>query len=176
MKIVIQTMGILFGIALGAASAGCSPSAAAPDPAPERAAAAERPPGAAPGTQAMASTTEAKIEATTEAKIEAKLSAPVDVTLTSSARTGTVVITLSLTAQADIPRGVGRIVLPKEVRLVGGQTQVDLGALKRGVVSQYQVTVEVPSTGQFRIFAGVDCRISSGVLIHKGARELVLGQ
>lgn len=107
---------------------------------------------------------------------EAKVSAPVDVTLTASAKSGTVVITLSLKAKADIPRGVGRIVLPEGVKLVSGQTKLELGALKRGGVSKHEVTVEVPSTGQYRIFAGVDCHITSGILMHKGAHELILGQ
>jgi hypothetical protein len=107
---------------------------------------------------------------------EAKVSAPVRVSLSSSAKAGTVVITLRVLPQADISRGVARIVLPQGIKLLGGRAEVDLGALKNGVASQHQVTVEVPSTGQYQIFAGVDCHITAGIRLHKPAEALMLGQ
>src|SRR5258708_3308644 len=54
---------------------------------------------------------------------EGKITAPVRVKLSASAKTGTVVVTLSVQALADIPRGVARIVLPAEVKLVSGQPE-----------------------------------------------------
>jgi hypothetical protein len=107
---------------------------------------------------------------------EAKVSAPVRVALTSSAKSGTAVITLSVQPLSDVARGVSRIVLPPGLKLLSGQTQIELGALKSGVASQHQVTVEIPSTGQFQVFAGVDCHITSGIRLHKAAEALVLGQ
>jgi hypothetical protein len=146
---MIKTLGLVTLIALGGAELGCSTTAAA-QPASD--------------TPVSANTNEAKI------------SAPVQVTLTSSAKSGTVVVTLSVQPKTDIPRGVARIVVPAGVKLVSGQAQMDLGPLKSGVAAQHQVTLEVPSTGQFQIFAGVDCHISSGIRLHKAAEALVLGQ
>jgi hypothetical protein len=107
---------------------------------------------------------------------EEKLSAPVEVTLNSSAKSGTVVITLGLKAGADIPRAVSRIVLPPGLKLVSGQTEINIPFLKRGAARDHRVTVAVPSTGEFTIFAGVDCHISSGIVLHKSAPELILGR
>jgi hypothetical protein len=108
--------------------------------------------------------------------MEAKPEVPVDVSLTSSTESGTVHITLNLTAKADIPRAVGKIVLPPAVKLIHGETRLDLGALKNGESRQLQVIVQVPAHGRFEIFAAVDCHISSGILMHKSAPSLVLGQ
>jgi len=161
---ITQTLGFLSLMALGIAAPGCSPSRVAAAPAPEQAAAAAATAQPASDPQAMANPAEAKI------------SAPAQVSLTSSAKSGTVVVTLNITPQADIPRGVARIVLPAGVQLVSGQVQGELGALKKGVAIQHQVTVEIPSTGQFQIFAGVDLHITSGIRLHKAAQVLVLGQ
>lgn len=154
MTTLTHTIGIAALIALssGALTSGCSSSRAAATPQQE------------PAAVAASGVT------------ETKTTAPVRVALTASGQVGTVVLTLDVLPQADIPRGIARIVLPKELKLVSGQAQAELGPLKRGVAVQHQVTVEVPSGGPFQVFAGVDCHITSGVHLHKPAEALVLGQ
>ncbi len=159
----IKTMKIVAVIAFASLAVGCSPSTVVAAPASE-------------GAKGTGMAQPAADPLATSHPNEAKVSAPVQVSLTSSAKVGTVVITLTVQPKTDIARGVARIVLPQGVRLVDGRTEVELGALKGGVVSQHQVTVEVPSTGQFQIFGGVDCHITSGIRLHKGAEALVLGQ
>ena len=165
MKTMIQILGMLAAIAGGEALLACAPSSAASEPQASAAAPTSSPPPlAAPAPRGKPRAAEQKI------------SAPVDVSLTASARSGTVILTLSLKAETDIPHAVARFVLPREVKLVNGQPEIDIPLLRRGVVSQLQVTVEVPAKGQFTIYAGVDCPISSGILLHKSAPEVVLGQ
>jgi hypothetical protein len=168
MKKVTQTVGILAAIALCAPALGCSPAQGTPSSEPQAQATAATEsgsPSAAPG----AGQTEAK-------PVEGKTSAPVKVTLTSSARSGTVVLTLTVEALADIPRGIGRIIVPREAKLVKGTPEVDFGAVPRGETREIQVTLDVPAATRAQVFAGVDCHITSGIHLHQEAKPIPLGE
>lgn len=153
MKTVVKTMGLVAMLAMQSVAAGCSPTKV------EAAQQSEQPAPHQP----------TKFRG-------AKISAPVELTLTSSAGSGTVVITLTVRALSDIPGAVARVVLPSEIKLLSGQREQDLGALKRGAERKLEITVDAAAPGQFEIFAGVDCHITSGIQQHKEARSIVLGQ
>lgn len=170
----IQTTGLVALIALGATMLGCSPTPTTTVPSSDEQAeaTATSKPGATPGTTQAAEKTG-----------EGKTSAPVKVTFTPSAKSGTVVLTLTIEALADIPRGVARIVLPREgrppqasIRVTKGDLEVDFGAIPRGAVREHKVTLDVPQATRFEIFAGVDCHITSGILLHKEAPPILLGE
>lgn len=175
MKTLIQTTGLLAVIALPAFSLGCSPAPATTTPSSEQQAADTAPPkrGATPSSAQP-----------TEKTGEAKTSAPVRVTFTSSAKSGKVVLTLRTEALADIPRVVSRIVLPRAgekhaqggINRIEGELQVDFGAMPRGEVREHQMTVDVPQSARSKIFAGVDCHITSGIQLHKEAQPILLGE
>jgi len=152
MKTAIRTISIVAMIVMEVVAPGCSPTrveaASGPEP---------------PAARKPARTREAKI------------SAPVELALTSSASSGTVVLTLAVRALTDIPRGVARIILPDGIKLLSGQREVDFGALAAGSVRELVVTADVPASRQFQIFAGIDCHISSGIQQHKEAQPLYLG-
>lgn len=159
MKKMLQTLGLV--MALGQATAGCSPTKVSAAPAPEPAAT----------TAATAPTAPARPITT-----EAKTGVPVKLTLAASAQSGTVVVTLTVQALADLPRAVTRIMIPQGAQLVKGDREVDFGAVPSGAVRTHQLTLEVPATTQVQLFAGVDCRMSVGILQHKEAVPLLLGQ
>lgn len=144
---------------------GCSsahkPTAPPPDPQP---AAAPAPPSASVSSAAEAETEAAR-----------KTAAPVTLTFSSTAKSGTVVLTLTMVALSDIPHGVSRIVVPDGLTVVKGDRQVDLGAVAKGTTREQQLTLVVPATGHFQIFAGMDCRLTPGVSLHKTATPIVLG-
>lgn len=162
MKTVIQTVGLVAVTALGAFLIGCSTPKvdAAPNP-PRRA-----------GKSIFRSTAIAK---------EAKITAPVQLSFTSAssvsaASAETVVLTLTVRALDDIPSGVARVVLPREIKLLSGQREMQFGALQKGEERQFALTVDAAATGQFQIFAGVDCHISEGIQLHKEAQPLFVGR
>ena len=113
--------------------------------------------------------------ATRSAPIEAKAQAPVNVTLQAAGTTGKVTLTLRAEATSDLPRAVARIVVPSNVTVLEGLKEVDFGAVPAGEVRELRLVVEVPSSGAFSFFAGVDDHVSSGVLLHKAADPLRLG-
>lgn len=162
MKTFIQTMGLVAVTALGALSIGCSTPKVDAAPSPPRRA----------GKSIFRSTATVK---------EAKITAPVQLSFTSTssvsgASAETVVLTLTVRALADIPSGVARVVLPREIKLLSGQREVQFGALQSGEERQFTLTVDAAATGQFQIFAGVDCHISEGIQLHKEAEPLFVGR
>jgi hypothetical protein len=164
MKKVTQTMGIPAVIALCVSALGCSPAPVPPASSSEQQATSSEP-SAAPSAKEA------------EAKpVEGKTSAPVKITFASSATSGTVVLTLTMEALADIPRGVARVIVPRGAKVVKGEPEVDFGAVAKGEVRELKVTLDVPKATPQQVFAGVDCHITSGILLHKEAKPLVLGE
>ena len=153
MKTVIKTLGLVALLALQSVAAGCSPTKVE----------------AAPGAEQPAPRHVPKTA-------HAKISAPVELTLTSSANSGTVVVTLTVRALSDIPGAVARVMLPSEIKLLSGQRELDLGPLTKGAERQLTLTVDAAALGQFQIFAGVDCHITLGIQMHKEAKPIFLGQ
>lgn len=107
---------------------------------------------------------------------ETKVAAPVALAVASSARNGRVDVVLNVRALSNARRGVARIVLPAGVTLVSGAREVELGALHAGTAQDLKVTLAVPAKGRFQIFSGVDVYISSGILLHREAEPLILGE
>ena len=170
MKTVIQNLGFVAFIALGTTMFGCSTTPVTSTPTGE--------------PQAVDATKPAETPATTQAsdtKGEGKISAPVTVTLNTSAKSGTVVVTIKMEALADIPRAVAKIVIPAEalregaVKVVKGDLVMDFGMVPRGQVRTHEVTLEVSPSARTDIFGGVDCHITSGILLHKGAKPVTFG-
>lgn len=153
MKTFTQTISFVAMIALGLAIPGCSPTRVEAAPTPE-------PPIAGKPARTR----------------EAKTSAPVELTFTSSASKGQAVLSLAVRALTDIPSGVARIILPEGIKLLSGQREVEFAAMPANSVHKLVVTVDIPSSGQFQIFAGIDCHISTGIQLHKEAQPLILGQ
>lgn len=94
------------------------------------------------------------------------ITAPVELTFTSApsaANAGAVVLTLTVRALTDIPSGVARVVLPAQIKLLSGQSEIPFGALPKDAERQFSLTVDATASGRFQIFAGVDCHISSGI-------------
>lgn len=115
------------------------------------------------------------VQQTAPAK-EAKITAPVQLTFTSAGSAGAVVLTLSVRAQTDIPSGVARVILPRQIKVLSGQSEMPFGALPKDAERQFSLTVDASASGRFQIFAGVDCHISSGIQLHKEAQPLFIGQ
>lgn len=172
MRIGIQATGLLAVTALSALILGCSPTPATSDPSAEQGA-----------TNTTAKPDPKPAGHAGEMTSPGKTSAPVKTTLTSSASSGTVVLTLTMEALADIPRGVGRIVIPDQgrvangdIKVVKGDLEVDFGAVPHGEKRELQVTLEVRPSGKLKIFAGVDCHMTAGILMHKTAQPVVVGE
>lgn len=170
----IQATGLLAVTAFAASIFGCSPAPATNDASSQQAAAT---------TTSQPDSTPADPKAGADMTSPGKASAPVKTTLKSSGTTGTVELTLTVEALADIPRGVGRIVLPDQgrtakgtVKVVKGNLEVDFGAVPHGEKREVQVTLEVPAGAKLQVFAGVDCHMSSGILMHKPAQPVALGE
>jgi hypothetical protein len=141
---------LLVGLALSLA---CSRSAA-----PGDATIAPAPPSAsAPRVQAAAPTA-----------LQTKLNAPAEVHLTTSGSRGEVQATLTMRATANIPRCVGRFVVPTGVTVTAGDREKDWGPVASGEQRQLQLTLLVPAQGSFVLAAGMDLYLSSGIRLHQG--------
>ena len=99
---------------------------------------------------------------------KAKLSAPAEVQLTVSGTSGEVQATLSMRATADIPRCVGRFVVPAGVTVTAGDREKDWGPVASGEQKQLRLTLLVPAQGSFVLAGGMDLYLSSGVRLHQG--------
>jgi len=99
---------------------------------------------------------------------KAKLNAPAEVHITTSGTRGQVQATLSMRATADIPRCVGRFVVPTGVTVVSGEREKDWGPVANGEQKQLQLTLLVPAQGSFVLAGGMDLYLSSGIRLHQG--------
>lgn len=116
---------------------------------------------------AAGAATSAEPTAPTDAP-QIKLSAPAEVHLTTSGTSGQVQATLSMRATADIPRCVGRFVVPAGVTVTAGDREKDWGPVASGEQKQLQLTLLVPAQGTFVLAGGMDLYLSSGVRLHQG--------
>lgn len=135
--------------------------------------------GCAPAQVDAAPQPPRQVERPTVQSREAKITAPVQLSFTSSPSgggAGAFVLTLTVRALTDLPSGVARVVLPPQIKLLSGEREIAFGALPKDAERQFALTVEASAAGQFQIFAGVDCHISSGIQLHKEAKPLLLGQ
>ena len=147
---------LLVGLAL---SLGCSRSAAPGDVAPAPASESTSPVQVAAPSPAPAAHPGAP---------QGKLHAPAEVHLTTSGTRGQVQATLTLRATADIPRCVGRFVVPAGVTVTAGDQEKDWGPVASGEQKQLQLTLLVPAQGSFVLAGGMDLYLSSGIRLHQG--------
>ena len=102
-----------------------------------------------------------------------KVRAPVELALTASGARDALTLSLHVKATADIPRAVGRFVLPERVVLVSGSLEQELGALERGAERTLLILVRAPNPGAQMFAAGVDCHLSPGVKLY-GVTQVTL--
>ena len=123
-----------------------------------------------PGVAAATATDTAapNTAATNDGASNAKLNAPAVVHLTTSGTRGQVQATLTMRATADIPRCVGRFVVPAGISVVSGEREKDWGPVANGEQKQLQLTLLVPAQGSFVLAGGMDLYLSSGIRLHQG--------
>ncbi len=102
-----------------------------------------------------------------------KVRAPVELALSASGSRDALTLSLRIKATADIPRAVGRFVLPAHVVPVSGSLEQELGALARGAERTMTIVVRAPAADTQMIAAGVDCHLSEGVKLY-GVTQLTL--
>jgi hypothetical protein len=102
-----------------------------------------------------------------------KISAPVEVSVTTNTKGSNTEAVLMVKALSDVPRGVGRIVIPNGIRVVKGPTEIDFGALKQGQTRELRVELQIPNSRGFDLTGGVDVHLAKGVKLHKNATRHV---
>ncbi|MEZ4266606.1 MAG: hypothetical protein R3F39_09530 [Myxococcota bacterium] len=98
-----------------------------------------------------------------------KTYAPVELKLTTSASSGQVEVVLSVTALADLPNALARIVLPEGVTLLSAEAQSQLGAIAKGQTASFSARAMIPADGAYTLAGGVEVKVSEGVQLAKSA-------